>query len=177
MKKIYLLCLILSFLSISFQGHAENSPLGDKSGSSGQRNNDGFVGEFSLDREAKDLYALLPGKKEYERIDIQQKNGKYEVVYYGVALEGDHNYIGFFVVAADDVHIEGNEISFSVGNRDFYPPEHAPRNLEDVRLLKKYRTGGVNDTMLMKGTLKGRTLTFKCESDECYSDVMVFNRK
>ena len=138
-----------------------------------------FVGEYVLSRDYESLMEVLPDKAEYERIRIHLRNNEVTVIYNGVEIVGDHGYVGLFVVEAIDVIVNRNKVSFTIAERSLYRPKNAPQDPEKEKEQRKVDTNrGINrNQILMNGVLTETGIEFQCESRDCYSNVMIFNRK
>lgn len=139
-------------------------------------------GEFIFWERDKELLERFPGKREYERVVIRRNNNQYGIEYHGVEVEPDHDFVGFFVVAAEDVKVSKGGISFSIGDRYLFSAENAPSSLEQVSSLKGKKgalAGKSGDQVLMKGEFTDAGLRLECKSESstfCYSSALEFRR-
>jgi hypothetical protein len=116
--------------------------------------------------------------KEEERLELNEKGGAIQGLYFGLERGEDHG-LFYSVVGIKGLKVsEGGKISFIVPGRDFYRVR--PINLAEAEDLKKHNlTGGfTRREMKFQGQLKNGHLILQCTADayECSEDVMVFRK-
>jgi hypothetical protein len=116
--------------------------------------------------------------KEEERLELNEKGGAIQGLYFGLERGEDH---GLFYTLVEIKNVEvskGGKITFIVPDRDFYPVR--PRSLAEAEDLKKHNltSGGIRSEMKFQGQLKNGHLILQCTADryQCPEDVMVFRR-
>lgn len=116
--------------------------------------------------------------KEEERLELNEKGGAIQGLYFGLERGEGH---GLFYTLVEIKNFEvskGGKITFIVPDRDFYPVR--PRSLAEAEDLKKYNLTGGRTRIEMKfqGQLKNGHLILQCTADryDCPEDVMVFRK-
>ena len=115
---------------------------------------------------------------EEERLELNEKGGAIQVLFFGLERGEDH---GLFYTLVEIKNVEvskGGKITFIIPDRDIYPVR--PRSLAEAEDLKKHNlTGGFTRIeMKFQGRLKNGHLILQCTADryQCPEDVMVFRK-
>ncbi len=114
---------------------------------------------------------------EGERLELNEKGGSIQGLYFGLQREGEHG-LWYTLVEIKNVEVsEGGKITFIVPFRVFYPVR--PSSLDEAEEIKKHTlTGFTRLELKFQGQLKNGHLILQCISDagECPEDVMVFRK-
>jgi hypothetical protein len=114
---------------------------------------------------------------EGERLELNEKGGSIQGLYFGLQREGEHG-LWYTLVEIKNVEVsEGGKITFIVPFRRIYPVR--PSSLAEAEEINKHHGSGFTRIeMKFQGQLKNGHLILQCISDayECPEDVMVFRK-
>lgn len=115
---------------------------------------------------------------EGERLELNEKDGSIQGLYYGLERTGEHG-LWYTLVEIKDVEVsKGGKITFSVPSRVFYPKR--PSSLTEAEEINKHTISGFTRVELkFKGQLKHGDLILYCIAEhpiDCPEDVMVFSK-
>ncbi len=114
---------------------------------------------------------------EAERLELYEKGGSIQGLYFGLERAGDHGLL-YTLVEIKNVEVsEVGKITFIVPSRFLYPVR--PSSLDEAEEMNKHQTGGFTRIELkFGGQLKNGHLILQCISDpgECPEDVMIFRK-